>query len=92
MSARNALCMDDLYIHSSDLWKPKPNGASGCGCAERHLRADTQVCPYGLVVIINSRRKRLQLCRNSTFSTAPRYNHLVRLRLLLSEGGNVLAL
>ena len=28
MSARNALCLHDLYIHPSNLWKPKPNGAS----------------------------------------------------------------
>ena len=28
MSARNALCLHDLYIHPSNLWKPKQNGAS----------------------------------------------------------------
>ena len=28
MSARNALCLHDLYIHPSNLWQPKPNGAS----------------------------------------------------------------
>ena len=40
MSARNALCLHDLYIHSPDLWKPKTYGASGYGCAEWHLKAD----------------------------------------------------
>ncbi len=43
MSARNALRLHDLYIHSSNLWKPKPYGASGYGCAERYLRADIRI-------------------------------------------------
>ena len=43
----DTLRLHDLYIHSSNLWKPKPYGASDYGCAERHFRADMLVRPYG---------------------------------------------
>ena len=36
----NALHLHDLYIYTSNLWKPKPYRASGYDCAKRYFRAD----------------------------------------------------
>ena len=51
MPSRNALRLQKQSIHSFRLWRPKPNGASGCSGTERYFRADMLGPPLQLVTI-----------------------------------------
>ena len=65
----NALRPQKQSIHSFRLWKPRPNGASGCSSAERYFRADMQIRPYRLHKLNGA--ERLNFCNDDTFSTVP---------------------
>ena len=77
MPSRNAMRLYKRNRTPSNLWKPKPSGASGSVDAERYFREGMLAFPYRWLSLIQW-RKRLRLDDDSTFSTVPRYNHPVR--------------